>query len=91
MASISNSYKQGRCYLKGDGVEKDVKQAIRLFERSAEQGETLAQLQLLNIYYRGMYGIKKDAKKAIALKKCKWYTNFICNNVIIMRMVIVFD
>ena len=69
MASISNSYKQGRCYLKGDGVEKDPVKAARWFRIAAEKGNNEAQFNLAVMYRKGV-GVATDLKEAV-----KWYKN----------------
>jgi len=41
------------CYASGGGVEKDMKEAIRLFRLSADQGYARAQNNLAICYRRG--------------------------------------
>ena len=50
----------GRCYIEGDGVEKDEKEA-------AEQGVAKAQFNLGVCYERGK-GVEQDSSEAV-----KWY------------------
>ena len=62
----------GLRYLKGDGVGRDLKQAVNLFRSAAAQGHRAAQLNLDSLlcymYYRGD-GLPKD--DAAALNACR--------------------
>jgi TPR repeat protein len=51
----------------GTGVLKDYKEALKWYSKAAEQGTTLAQFSLGNMYVKGE-GVLKDYKKA-----AKWY------------------
>ncbi len=53
-------------YKNGDGVEKDMKEAIRLYELAAGQGNAVAQKNLA-ICYKNGDGVEKDMKEAIRL------------------------
>ena len=53
----------GRCYVKGDGVEKDEKEAVKWFRKAAEQGNAVAQCKLGLCYHNGE-GVKQDDAKA---------------------------
>jgi len=55
----SAQYLVGRNYLKGKSVAKDVKKALRWFERAAEQGHARAQYQLGKMYLYGE-NVKQD-------------------------------
>ena len=57
----------GRCYATGQGVEKDVAEAVKWFRKSAEQGDARGQCGLGTCYASGM-GVKKDDAEAV-----KWY------------------
>ena len=57
----------GQMYVDGSGVEKNLAEAIKWFEKSATQGYTPAHINLAWIYSEGI-GIKKDLKKAAS-----WY------------------
>lgn len=57
----------GWCYATGQGVQKDMGEAIRWYEQSANQGNVAAQLQLGNLFNNGQ-GVPKD--KAMA---AHWY------------------
>ncbi|MBR5681173.1 MAG: sel1 repeat family protein, partial [Clostridia bacterium] len=43
----------GHCYVIGDGVEKDEKEAVKWFRKAAEQGVAGAQFNLAQCYERG--------------------------------------
>ena len=57
----------GFMYAKGEGVPKDVAEAIRWFKKAAEQGDEVAQHNLGLIYVEGE-GVPKDYTEAI-----KWF------------------
>ena len=57
----------GYCYAKGDGVEKDLREAVKWYRKSAEQGDADAQYNLALCYHKG-YGAEKDLREAV-----KWY------------------
>lgn len=60
-------YCLGKCYEKGEGVERDFKVAVRWYRKSAEQGYVDAQYCLGICYFYGQ-GAKQDYEKGI-----KWY------------------
>lgn len=60
-------YKQGLAYIKGQGVTKDIAKGKELLAKSAEQNNSLAMLELANIYKSGLGG-QMDLKSAYG-----WY------------------
>jgi hypothetical protein len=54
-------------YVNGEGVEKDMNQAVELFKKAAEQGHVDAQNNLGAMYFTGE-GVNRDEKEAI-----KWF------------------
>jgi len=52
--------------MNGSGVEKDIKEAIRLYRLSGEKGNQNAQYQLGLLYETGE-GVQKDKNEAIRL------------------------
>ena len=61
-------FKRGRCYERGEGVEKDLKKAVEWYTKAAEQGDAMAQNTLARCYKNGE-GVAKDLNKSVA-----WYT-----------------
>ena len=57
-------FEQGRRYYHGDGVAKDLEQAVEWFRKAAEQGHAKAQLYLALCYAKGL-GVAKDPEKAV--------------------------
>lgn len=57
-------YNAGRCYEKGIGTEKDLKQAVYYYHLAAAKNHSEAQFNLGNCYQKGIQ-VKKDIKKAI--------------------------
>ena len=57
----------GVCYMKGEGVEKDFKEAAKWFRKAADQDFALAQSNLATCYETGQ-GVDKDFVEAYA-----WY------------------
>jgi TPR repeat protein len=57
----------GWCYAKGEGVEKDLAEAVAWFRKAAEQGNSTAQCSLGMCYTHGQ-GVEKDMTEAAA-----WY------------------
>ena len=55
------------CYREGEGVAKDVVEAVKWYRQAAEQAFVLAQYNLGACYYKGE-GVARDAVKA-----AKWY------------------
>ena len=60
-------YNLGGMYLRGEGVEKDLKEGIKWYRKAAEQNYALAQYGLGWMYQYGQ-GVEKDIKEAV-----KWY------------------
>ena len=60
-------YNLGVCYETGRGVEQDIKKAVELFRKAADQGHAMAQYNLGHCYRTGE-GVEKDIKKA-----AEWY------------------
>ena len=56
-------YNLGLIYSNGEGVEKDLKEAIYWFKKSASLKNVLAEYKLGYIYDNGL-GVQKDSKKA---------------------------
>ncbi len=54
----------GLMYANGEGVEKDMMQAVELFKKAAEQGHVDAQNNLGAMYFTGE-GVERNVKKAI--------------------------
>ena len=54
----------GELYLKGNGVEQDMKEAANWFEIAAEKGDREAQFNLGMLYAQGQ-GVPKDFEKAL--------------------------
>ncbi len=54
----------GFCYDKGDGVAKDMVEAMKWYRKAAEQGDAKAQCNIGNLYYRGE-GVAKDQAQAV--------------------------
>ncbi|KAJ3337556.1 hypothetical protein HDU93_000847 [Gonapodya sp. JEL0774] len=63
----SGLYKLGRCYMNGEGVEKDEAQAVNCYRQAAEQGKAPAQVALGGCYANG-HGVEKDELEAVT-----WY------------------
>ena len=57
----------GEMYMTGRGVEKDVKEAFKLFSEAANRGSIVAQYRIGEMYYKGI-GVKKNYVEA-----AKWY------------------
>ena len=57
-----------RCYYNGASIDKDYKEAVKWYTKSADQGNAWAQFDLARCYYNGA-GVVKDYKEAV-----KWYT-----------------
>ena len=65
--SFAEEYKQAYSYYKGDGVPKNIPEAVKIFKRLAEHGYLTAQSMLGNCYYKGE-GVEKNYVEAL-----KWY------------------
>ncbi len=61
-------YNMGVLYINGQGFPKNVKQAIKWFEMSAEQGYANAQYVLGNVYYHKIGCVERSLPDAL-----KWY------------------
>lgn len=62
-------YRLGIRYTDGDGVAKDMNQAIIYFKQAADSGNVKSQVHLGSLYYKGN-GVDKDINKALPhLKK----------------------
>ena len=57
----------GACYAKGDGVTKNLAEAVKWYRKAAEQGVAGAQFMLGFCYAKGD-GVTKDLAEAV-----KWY------------------
>ncbi|MBR5638469.1 MAG: SEL1-like repeat protein [Muribaculaceae bacterium] len=57
----------GICYDRGNGVERDINQALEWYRKAAEQGYARAQFNLGNCYFYGE-GVEKDLKQSAV-----WY------------------
>ena len=64
---IDELYLTGNRYFEGDGVAKDIAEAVKWFCRAAEQGHAGAQYMLGDCYYGGL-GVPEDKAEAV-----KWY------------------
>ncbi len=62
-------YRLGARYAEGDGVAKDINQAITYFKQAADSGNVKSQLYLGGIYYNGLGGVDKDINKALPYLK----------------------
>ncbi len=63
--NADSQYSLGTIYYYGEGVKKDVAEAIKWFRKAADQGDVLAQYSLGMCYHDG---IKKDL-----VESAKWY------------------
>lgn len=63
----------GMRYVKGDGAEKDLVEAAKWFQRSADQGYQLGLVKMALFHFLGLGGVEKDPQKAKAyyLKSCE--------------------
>lgn len=77
---VESQYLLGSMYLKGNGVKKNPKLALKWFEKAAAQNNAMAQLKLGFMYEDGT-GVKQDKKKARVLYEiaCKNYHELGCN------------
>ena len=57
-------YHLGKCYEKGDGIDKDLEAAAKWYRRAAEKGNSHAQNALGECYYYGR-GVIRDEKSAV--------------------------
>ena len=61
----SAQFCRGMCYLAGNGVEPDVREAVRWFHKSAEQDFADAQFMLGMVYMNGMNAIPQSDEEAV--------------------------
>ena len=66
--NVEAQYNLGLLYFNGDGVPKDLKQAVSWFTKAAEKGDARAQYYLGNAYVLGE-GVSKDLKQGF-----EWYS-----------------
>ena len=57
-------YRLAFCYLKGEGIEKDVEKAVYWWQKAADAGDSDAQNSLAFRYFKGD-GVEKDVEKAV--------------------------
>lgn len=69
LGSPDAQFNLGVCYEMGNGIGKDISEAVKWYKKSAELGHAGAQYRLGMCYHEGK-GVKKDLKKAL-----KWYRN----------------
>lgn len=62
-------FERGLCYLRGDGVDKDLEKAVSLIEKSAQQGHAHAQFYLGLFYAQGEIKSKNINKAVDFFKK----------------------
>jgi len=62
-------YGLGEMYAKGEGVEKDLDEAVLWFTRAAENGNLRAQRVLISAYENGIMGLTADPVKAATLQR----------------------
>lgn len=62
------AFRLSKFYFEGIVVQKNPKKGLSLVEFAANKNMKLAQENLFNIYYKGLFGVKKDEKKAIYWK-----------------------
>lgn len=64
LPEVDESYELACKYDKGDGVKKNLKEAFRLYQASAEQGNLLGMAAVAKAYLQGR-GTQKNVRKAI--------------------------
>lgn len=57
----------GLCYLQGNGVKEDKKEAVKCFKTAAEKYSSGVAYHNLGICYENGFGVRKDYKKAIEM------------------------
>lgn len=62
------AYLLAQCYESGNGVTKDIKQAVENYENAAKMNYALAQCTLGDMFYEGI-GVKKDYPTAVKYYK----------------------
>ncbi|CAB4482672.1 hypothetical protein RhiirA1_473797 [Rhizophagus irregularis] len=65
----------GDCLYNGKGVEKNVSEALKYFEKAAEDGHKVAMYNVGNMYYNGI-GCTKDIEKAKYYMKLAAYSDY---------------
>ncbi|PKK67943.1 HCP-like protein, partial [Rhizophagus irregularis] len=65
----------GDCLYNGKGVEKNVSEALKYFEKAAEDGHKVAMYTVGNMYYNGI-GCTKDIEKAKYYMKLAAYSDY---------------
>ncbi|CAG8743356.1 1924_t:CDS:1, partial [Dentiscutata heterogama] len=55
----------GHCLWLGEGVQKNIKEAIEYFQKSADNGNTTALYNIGNLYYNGSAGVSQDKELGI--------------------------
>lgn len=65
---VAAQYNLGLMYARGEGVERDYKEAAKWLHNPAAQGYELAQITLGEIYYAGGKGVAQDYREAAS-----WY------------------
>eukprot|EP01040_Poterioochromonas_malhamensis_P010136 gene10136-11021_t len=68
LTSMYARYLIGVCYSEGLGTKKDIREALRWYRMSAEQGYSAAQAYMAFAYYSGM-GMVQNLQEAV-----RWYT-----------------
>ena len=67
---VNSLYNLAIIYKSGDekeGIKKDVKKAIELYEKACEKGDSNSMYNLAIIYKKGEEGVEKDLKRAMEL------------------------
>ena len=57
----------GLCYLQGNGVKEDKKEAVKCFRTAAKKYSSGVAYHNLGICYENGFGVRKDYKKAIEM------------------------
>ena len=57
-------FERGRCFAKGDGVNKDMYEAVKWYRKAAERGYAPAQFSLGCCYHSG-HGVDKNSAEAV--------------------------
>lgn len=66
LTKITDQISLGERYLNGNVIEKDVKKAVELFEKAANQNSDIGMLKLATCYKNGI-GVEQDYAKALSL------------------------
>jgi len=66
VSDTNSFFNQGYAYKHGEGVAKDYAEAVRLYRKGAELGDSRAQLEL-GLCYENGEGVSKDAVEAVML------------------------